>query len=432
MKLPACSVTLSLALFACANATAADDDWLTRSTLTGDWDGQRSALVDSGIDLKLAHISESAWGFEGGRDQGARYTQELRFSAEFDFAKLFDIEGGRLRFGLLDRRGRNLSADRTGNLFMTQELYGGGMDTRIGELTYEQAMAGNRWNLKFGLTHTGDDFASSPLNCNFQNFAFCPRPPALGSNSGFSGYPVPRWGARLRWAPTASFYAQTGIYEVNNDRTQHDNGWRLRIESGSALLPFEFGWKSGTGQGELPGLYRIGGYYDSTNTADVHTDIDGASFVLNGTRAELHEGRYGLWLMGEQMLFRDAGNASRNLSVFANVLGFDRETSRYSRFYSAGLVWRGPFDARPGDSTGIAIANVKVNPRLAATQRDRLLLSGSPGAVQNDETSLELFYGVQVAPWLLIRPNLQFIHRPGATGLYDDAWLLGLSTRINF
>jgi len=404
-------------------------DWKVRSTLTGDWGGLRSRLKAKGVTLSLGYASESALTLSGGKEGGGvgGYTQELNARAVLDMSKLAGIEGAVVNIAVEERTGRNLSTEGVGNLFMVQELYGAGMDFRISELTWAQGFAGDKFNVKAGLMHTGDDFGSSALNCNFQNFAFCPRSPALLYNSGFSGYPAPRWAARARLRPAKDWTVTAGAYEVNAYRVQENKGWNLAIDSNGVLLPVEIGWsKPDKGPGSLPGFYHVGGYYETAERSNVYSDALGRSYVLNGTSPALEDSRWGAWAMGEQMVWRKGPAA---LSVFANALAFDRSTARYSHFYSAGLVRTAPFASRPKDKAGVAVAYVRVNKRLEDAQRERATLTGDWSGVQTSESSVEAFYSAQATGWLVVRPNLQFIHRPGATGSIPDAWVGGLTLR---
>ena len=350
----------------------------------------------------------------------------------FDLEKLGLISGGTVNLGIAYRDGDSLTQDSIGNLFNVQQLYGAGMDLRLTEATYSQAFAGDKVNLKVGLTHAGDDMASSSLNCLFQSFSICPRSPAIIINSGFSGYPTPRWGARLRVRPAKDWTVVGGVYEVNPRRGAHRDGWNLAPDSDGAMYAGETAWAKPDGRGQgwgvagLPGLYHVGGYWETTERADVYSDAAGGSYVLNGARPAVRDGRFGLWAMAEQMIWRDGANS---LTAFANAYAFDRSTARYSAYYSAGLVRKGTFANRPKDTTGLAITYLGVNERLQRAQADRIALTGS-GAVQTQETTLEAFYAIQATGWLVVRPNIQFIDRPGATGALPDAWVGGLTLRV--
>jgi porin len=58
----------------------------------------------------------------------------------------------------------------------------------------------------------------------------------------------------------------------------------------------------------------------------------------------------------------------------------------------------------------------------------------APGAVgiQTYESIAEVDYNVQVAPWLSVHPNLQYIINPGGTGKIPNAFVIGLYTGVTF
>ena len=45
---------------------------------------------------------------------------------------------------------------------------------------------------------------------------------------------------------------------------------------------------------------------------------------------------------------------------------------------------------------------------------------------------VEADYAIAVTPWLQVRPNVQFLIRPGGTGQIPDTLVIGLLTRITF
>ena len=88
-------------------------------------------------------------------------------------------------------------------------------------------------------------------------------------------------------------------------------------------------------------------------------------------------------------------------------------------YFGTGLV----LEAIPGaldDRAGFAIASAYSSGWL----RD--------SGVSRTETSLELTYSVNVAPWLRIQPDLQYIVNPGFRGGRDDAVVIGMRMEFFF
>jgi porin len=89
---------------------------------------------------------------------------------------------------------------------------------------------------------------------------------------------------------------------------------------------------------------------------------------------------------------------------------------------SVGCFYAGPLPARPQDVLGFAAGRTRVNPRVAEGQS----LETSPTVhIQDAEYPFELFYNINLRPWLSIAPLVQYISHAGGTSAYPDIWVLG-------
>lgn len=79
-----------LLLSALSGHSAAADD---SPTLTGDWGGLRTQLLDRGINLTTIYTSELANNPRGGDEETTAYADEFAFGATFDFQRLFGWNG---------------------------------------------------------------------------------------------------------------------------------------------------------------------------------------------------------------------------------------------------------------------------------------------------------------------------------------------------
>ncbi len=78
------------------------------------------------------------------------------------------------------------------------------------------------------------------------------------------------------------------------------------------------------------------------------------------------------------------------------------------------------------------MAYVRTNPRLTTFQKDRnIVVPGSIG-IQTFESIAEIDYSAQIAPWLAVRPNLQYVINPDATGKIPNSFVMGLYTSVTF
>lgn len=56
---------------------------------------------------------------------------------------------------------------------------------------------------------------------------------------------------------------------------------------------------------------------------------------------------------------------------------------------------------------------------------------GAAAAQAGGETVLELTYACQLAAWLAVQPDLQYVIRPGGLRAARNAWVLGLRIAVS-
>lgn len=413
-------------------AQSADPPDFATDNLTGDWLGVRTSLQDAGINLRAHFTTESAANPSGGNYQTVRYTQRFDFGADFDLHRLLRIPDATIQVTLTDNAGRSLSADAIGNQFAVQELYGAGQNFRLAEMNYQQDLFSHKVTIELGWSPVGDHFAGLPAFCDFQNGVICGHASAMTTDSGAQNFPTGDWGARINMHPRPDFYATAGIYQVNPNEDNGDAGFDLSFRSTGVFLPIELGWLRGRGSGELPGDYKIGGYYNSSDTPDLLKDINGHSAGLTGAPFAQHNGRSGAYLTADQMVFREEPGSNRGLTVGAMVTMGDAGTAKYRYSLMAGGHYQGTFRGRDKDVVSFMIAYARTNSRLTQYQQDVDAVAPGSVGIQTFESIAEIDYGLQVKPWLRIRPNLQYIINPGGTGKIANAFVIGLYSQVTF
>ncbi len=414
----------ALAALPCAAARAGEFD--PGDYLTGDWGGTRAALHERGIDLQLNYFSEPAYNPAGGDRRLVRYADQISAGATLDLDRLLHWPHAIVHLILTDRNGDSLSSDANlGVLNEVQEVYGRGNILRITELSYEQALAGGLIDLKLGRLGVGGSFYS--WSCQFMNLSFCGELPGNIVATWYN-WPVSQWGMRLRVRLGEDLRLEGGAYQVNPRNLENRYGTSLTFSGGIGwMLPLEVDWSPAFGDAHLPGTYRLGGWYDTSRQPDVFLADNGQPQVLNPTLPALSRtGESGLYLNAQQQL-TGAGPNSRGLSVFFNWVEADRDTATVRELLSVGLFYDGPFAARPQDVLGIAAGRTRVNPRIAQGQR---LLGTVP--VQTCEYPFEIFYTLSLRPWLSIAPLVQYVGRPGGSGSYPDAVIVGANLAVTF
>lgn len=407
-------------------ATTLRTDILHRTLATGNWNGARTRLKDAGISINAFYTGEFADVLSGGKRGGNGLASQFGLGADADLGTLIGLQGGTLHLMFNQRVGRNLSADDIGNKLAVQEVYGAGETLRVVEMSYEQKLAGGRVMTKIGFYPMGNDFAFTPLLCAFQNTGFCAHPQNLPNSSGWTDSPTGKWGGRIKFFATPAIYLMGGVYDVNPTYSQKTNGLKISLSgSTGALFPLEAGITTAIGPARLPGHFKAGIYYDTStvkNAADVTTAEDG----------DMTTGRYGFYLLADQMVMSFNGTPKRGLIAFAQISYSDPQTAVFESTFDAGLIAQGPFSARPSDFIALGYVRAGLNNRTIDAKE--LASHGELTNLSNGEGDLELGYGLQATPWLLIHPNIQYVTDPGTFSYkhIPNAWAFGLQTKVVF
>ena len=432
-----CKLALvALGFAALPAATWADETAPYDNTLTGDWDGWRTRLHATGIDLSLGYVSETAGNTQGGTGQGVRYTDQWALGGTFDLDKLLGLNAARFQVTITERNGRNLSSDEhLDSLQQVQEVFGREQTWYLTQLWYDQAFWDNGLDVKLGRMTIGEDFDA--FSCDFMNLAFCGSPPGNIVGSYWYNWPVSQWGSRLKAAIPDFGYAQIGAYEINPNYLRERYSLNLQDltppGATGALIPLEFGWLPTFGPEHLKGSYIVGAWYNTSATPDVFKNIQGQALALDGGHPVEVDGAYGMYASFIQKVFTPSpSKPDRGASVFFNATFADRQTATTDSQIAIGIQYDGPFDFRPQDQIGLAVGRTHVNDRIAEAEKLENAAGLGPVGVQHAEYESELYYNIHATGGLDFRPNVQYIHDPGGIAQNTDDIILGLKLLATF
>jgi porin len=387
-------------------------DWRTTDALTGGWGGAGDELIKQGFHLLAAYSEQFAANPVGGERHGSAWKGSLSAGLFLDLQRL--VGWNRAYFTssfAYTTPGDNLSADDIGNRFPVQVSANDRDDssaTQLVHLAFGKQMFDNTTEVVLGRVIAGEDFASISLACTSLNQAICGNPIAATQSITFPTYPAAAWGGRLKVKPGNSWYAQTGAYLVYPDLFDTGNhGVEFGAPSGSGVLALgEVGYlvgKDAARQG-LPGQYKIGGYYDTERLAD-----------LDSGKSE--RGTWGVYAMGQQMLYSENDHYREGLSSFLSLSYAPPDVNTLQLMAAGGLTYQGLIPTRPDDSLSFVAAYGLFSDDLSG---------------QDGETLLELNYRAQIAPWIFVQPDVQYIIDPDGRSDIDDALVLGFAAGIVF
>ena len=437
--------TLLLSILA-ANAGASEPMFSSSSRwMTGDWDGLRTELLNKGYDFQFSYQSESAANMSGGYDheRSARYTDQFNMGGAFDLEKIFGLNNANLQLLITERSGRDITGDRiadprTGTIGSSvQENYGRGQTWRITTLAYQQTFFDDVLDIKVGRLPIGSDFDST--GCVFQNNSLCGGLVGHASTVWYNS-PVGQWGGRIKLNLPHNTYVQVGAYEYNPTLLERNNGFKLSTSGreGTTYVS-ELGWTPSMGEAGMAGKYMIGGYWNTATANDVLQDRNGNYKQVSGQAADRLDGRYGMYAYARQQITTVNGDAKRGLSLFAHYSQYDKRSSTLDWQAQVGAIYAGPFDARPQDSLAIGFSELHVNPALTKNQNlhnQTLNLNDYDNPayqpLQQAEYAAEIHYDFKLTPWLMLRPNIQYLANPGGVYEVDNATVLGLTVNTVF
>ncbi len=433
---------------------------LNRSNyLLGDLFGLRTQLSKAGVSLAIQETSEVLGNATGGVKRGAEYDGLTQAILQLDTQRAFGWYGGVFNISALQLHGRNLSAENLDTL-QTASGIEGDRATRLWELWYDQKLLPeDRLDIRIGQQSADQEFIVTPNGAYFVNTMFgWPLVPSVDLPGGGPAYPLSAPAVRFRYRPINPVAILLGVYsgspvKTNAGDPQEVNPSGLSFPTRTGTLTFlelqysypSLGGMAYPGQGAPLGhTYRIGAWYDSERFADQARGADGLSLASpnsNGVPLE-HHGDYSIYAVADQMVWRQADDPNRSVSLFGRAMDTpqgDRNLIDFS--LNAGLVYHDPVANRADDTLAIGMGYAHVS--HGAEAYDRAVAAADPGVyapIRTTETYLEVTYQYQVHPWWQIQPDVQYVFNPGG-GLTNPAnpnkrikneLVLGVRTNVLF
>lgn len=413
------SAVLPACLLMASNIAHAQDAFDPKGQyLLGDWDGKRTELLNQGIKIEANLATDTAYLANGGRheDHAATTASQLWLGTQLNMEKLAGWDGVTVRAVVTARQGQSTTLDdlqgEVPQMANVQGNFGrGNQKSRLSELSIEKNFKQQGLSVKAGRLGLGMDF--NVMACDFQNNAFCAAQMGKWQGNIWMNTPVAQWGGRVKYQIHPEWFTQVGVYEFNTENALERHGWNLDTDHADGVtIPVEVVWQPKTAINGLPGSYRVGGMYNTANELKNQKDVANPTDAKNRTFAG--------WLAVEQQL-TSTGAGRKGLHSFANFTWHDRVTNKVDNSQQLGLKYIGLFNSLPNDVLGVAMNRVHVSDRVT-----------NPAFNASAEYNVELNYSYNPTPWLMLRPNLQYIVNPGSTNNVDDAFVLGLGTKIIF
>lgn len=397
--------------------------------ILGDIHGIRPFFERYGVTFDASETSEVLGNPTGGRRQGAIYEGLFSFAVGIDLDKLAGLKGTTANVSVFQvHGGPGLSAQDIGNFNVVSDLENK-RDSGPYEVWIQQSL-GTAFDIRAGRMSVDEEFLIADSADVFMNGSF--GWPTLPYKDLPNGGPIPSDVAvRAHAKLGAGWDALAGVYRGSQADTRGAGGAASTstVAQDDGLLAIaELQYQTGKGEGELPGTYKVGGWYRDGGVTRSGT---GSSADLFEILPDIVRHNYSFYAVADHRLTRGADGEDSGFSAFLRVMGAPSDRNIVTAFADGGLVYSGPF-GRPDDGVGLGFAVAQTS----ATSLDGL--GRTEVRLGRAETSFEFTYQAQLATGVQLQPDIQYVINPAgghvspAGRLTGDALVLGLRTTITF
>lgn len=399
-------------------------DLLTRSRLTGDWWGHRSALVERGVTFDFFATQFYQGVASGGRNQDWEYGGKLDYLMNVDGGKLGLWQGLLVNLHAETRYGTDVNNIdgllAPANLPMSFPAPDQNI-TSITGLKITQALSEN-FAVYLGKINTLDEF---PLRFS----------PGMGTNrpglGGFQNASLVFNSIVGRTVPystvgvgAAAMQGEQVVLSITafDPEERATRGVDDPYARGVVLVPDLL---LRTHLFDHPGIYNFGSVYSTAK----YRSFDPAAYlsippalVRDARFTPLETGSWALYANCYQSLWVDPSDEKRTWGFFFNLGLSDGNPNPIRYTACAGVAGRSMLPSRTLDTFGVGYFHLGLSENFK--QLSQFVLP------QRDESGVELFYNCALAPWARLTYDLQ-IARP-STVRFDTTVITGLRFQLLF
>ncbi|MEK7711089.1 MAG: carbohydrate porin [Planctomycetota bacterium] len=393
----------------------------TTERLTGDWGGTRLWLEEKGVDVSLSLTTIYQQNVHG----GVRTRNAHRVSGSYDLELTFDLEkttgwhGATAYIYGQGGWGDGISElGYVGDMFSVNTDATGDRAIDVLEFWIEQSFLGDKLRVQVGKINLTNEFLTNAYandeTAQFLNYAL-----VVPQQVPIPGDAWGHLGAQAVLSPTDWLYLSAGVADAQAD--YRETGLNTAFHGEDYFFGiFEFGLTPtlSTTRGNHSGNYRFGVWYDPQPKPKFFDDSDEFAGPIPYKRDDV-----GFYTSFDQLVFKENrdDDDKQGIGVFLRYGFAHAEVNELEHFWSAGAQYQGLLPTRDEDVIGFGVAQGIVSRFV-----DRI------GEKPRRETVLELYYNVQVTPWLNVSPDLQIILDPGGRGDGSDAFVAGLRIQASF
>lgn len=395
-------------------------DLCHRAALTGDWCGLRQKMMDKGIRFN-ANLTQTLQGnLGGGVSKRAWYQGGLRYEFDLDTGAAGLWPGGWLHVRGETQYGKNDLFD-SGALMPvnTDALYPvPDQKTCLSEAYYTQFVAPWMGFTAGKMSPRDNNVFAHDETTQFMNMAFNCNP-VVGTT-----VPLDFLGAGVILAPTDWFTLTTLV--LDSEGIANVSGFDTVFDRGTSIFQMaQFGIKPFGQQGHQ----RLAWTWSDRSQVELRQDtrLIIRQLILEklglgpGPTLKRQGSDWSFMYDFDQYLYTKPGTKDQGIGVFGRFGFSDGTVNPVGQFYSLGVGGKGMIPSRDHDTFGVGYYYLAVSDKMGPLLRR---------FVQNEQ-GVEVYYNIEVTPWLHISPDIQVID-PGLSRLSDTAVVAGIRMRIDF
>jgi porin len=335
----------------------------------------KSFLEKHGVTFNGFLQFDSSTVARGGQPRAIPYDGQylLDMAVTVDTNKLLGWPGGTLFVDAQSHSGPNILTHQMPSIQDPDNMDASSF-TSVDRVWYRQDLLQQKVQLQGGLMYVDDQFFTVPYGQNFVSLDF-------SSDSSISTFVLPTYpngspGGDVFVYPVKGLYFSAGAFNDHSTELPYDPGGNLYIT--------EEGWQGSWH--ERPYKLQIGSWRDTGR-------------FRRFTGGVMHNHASGVYLVASDKLWQPKRSSDRGLGMFFQFGAGPPAVAAVKRHYGAGLVWTGPFAARPHDEIGVAFSDS--------------ILTTLNGFSHGFENEIEAYYQIHVVHGFTIQPDLEYWQHPG-------------------
>lgn len=412
---------------------AEPSDWLHQKKMTGDWGGVRTDLANKGItfDLDITQVLQGNAHGGASTKNGLRYSGSADMTLTLDTGKMGLWPGGQFII-VGEPRWENGINKKVGSLIpVNMDALKPGSDDRcemaLSEFFYQQVLFDGKLILLGGKLDGARAFDNNVFandeRTQFMNVAF--------RNSAMIGSFIPytTLGVGAIVNPTDWWSIRTAVTDSDGSATRTGFDTAFHGETNTSVIhEWDFTIKPFDKEGhqrigfiwtckDYNHLEPITPFRQSGPLLTKMLGLKTMSKIAPFLPYDKSDDNIMLFYNFDQFLFTKADDPKQGIGLFGRFAWARDDVNPLTELYSIGIGGKGMIPERSKDTYGIGYYYADLSDYL-------------PSPMMREQ-GIEVYYNIEITPWLHISPDFQIVMDPGGTSNVGTSLVYGLRIQMN-